>query len=305
MVEAEHPVSAVLVRGDGTVADSFGTIDAPLTWRSAAKPFQLEVSAELCSGEWAPQELAVGASSHTGQPSHVDLVTGVLGKLGLGEDHLFCGPDWPSHATSRAAAHRASDAPRSIWNNCSGKHSFMAGACAGCGWEADYRPPDHPLQVRIRQRVEERAGQRVTDVTDGCGVPCFVLPLPAMARAWASLGRAVEREEGWLGRVGAAMAAYPMEAGGVHRIDSDAMALAKRRVVAKIGAEGLLCLAIPGDDAAIVLKVTSGNDLARAVALYAVVERWFPGLLPPDVSQHAGIIKNVVGKVVGERVAVE
>ncbi len=299
-----HPVSAVLVRGDGVVADSFGTIDAPLTWRSAAKPFQLEVSADLVAGPWTDLELAVGASSHTGQPSHVELVGGILGRLRLGEEHLYCGPDWPGNNAAKAAAHRASDVPRAIWNNCSGKHAFMAGACGSCGWDADYRPPEHPLQVAIRQRVEERAGTRVDAVVDGCGVPCFVLPITSMARAWAELGRAVERGDGLLGRIGAAMAAHPVEAGGTHRIDTDTMALARRRVVAKIGAVGLMCVAVPGDDAAVVLKVASGNDLARAVALGAVMERWFPGLLAPEVAQHAGIVKNVVGKVVGERVAV-
>ncbi len=303
-MEAEHAVSAVLVRGDGVVADSFGVTDVPVTWRSAAKPFQLEVTAELVPGPWTDLELAVGASSHTGQAAHVDLVGGVLGKLGLGEEHLLCGPDWPSHGASKAAAYRASDSPRAIWNNCSGKHAFMAGACRTCGWDADYRPPEHPLQAAIRQRVELRAGTRVDTVVDGCGVPCFVLPITSMARAWAELGRAVERGDGLLGRIGAAMAAHPVEAGGTHRIDTDTMALAKRRVVAKIGAEGLMCVAVPGDDAAVVVKVASGNDIARAVALGAVMERWFPDLLPPEVAQHAGIVRNVVGKVVGERVAV-
>lgn len=304
VVEAEHAVSAVLVRGDGVVAERVGDVEPPVTWRSAAKPFQLEVSAPLTEREWSDRELAVGASSHTGMPVHVGLVREVLGRCGIGEDRLFCGADWPSDTRARNAALRAQDRPEAIWNNCSGKHAFMAGACAACGWEPDYREPSHPLQVAIRARVEERAGTSVAAVVDGCGVPCFVLPIGAMGRAWAQLGRAVRAGDGWLGRIGAAMAANPVEAGGVHRIDSDAMVASEGRLVAKIGAEGLLCVAVPGDDAAVVLKVGSGNDVARAIALGALMDRWFPGVLPAEGWNHHAVVRNVVGRVVGDRVAV-
>ena len=305
VVEAEHPFCAVLVRGGGEQEDQIGDIQGPMTWRSAAKPFQLEVSAALMPADWADRELAVGASSHTGQPVHLELVETVLSKGGVGVGNLFCGADWPSHSATRNAAIRGSEHPLPIWNNCSGKHAFMAGACHACGWEADYRGPGHPLQQQIRQRVEERAGQRVDSVVDGCGVPCFVLPIVAMARAWASLGRAVERGDGLLGRIGSAMAKFPVEAGGVHRIDSDCMALAKQRVIAKIGAEGLICVAVPGADSSVVVKVRSGNDLARAVALGAVMERWFPGVLPAEVWNHSAVIRNVVGREVGVREVVD
>jgi L-asparaginase II len=300
-VETEHEVAAVLVRDDGRVEEAIGPVDAPVTWRSAAKPFQLEVTAPLAGYDWKERELAVGASSHWGEPVHVALVEGVLARSGLSEAHLYCGPDWPGHFPSKKAAIRATDLPRPIWNNCSGKHSFMATACAICGWDADYRPVDHPLQAKIRASVAERTGHPASSVVDGCGVPSFVLPIGAMGRAWAGLARSVRDGDGWLGRIGAAMQAWPVEAGGEGAVDTSVVQRATRRVIAKVGAEGLICVAVPDAMAAAVVKVRTGSEAARAVALAAVLERWFPGLVPQETFAEWTLVRNVVGREVGER----
>ncbi len=302
-LESEHPVTAVLVV-DGRVREAIGDPAALATWRSAAKPFQLEVSFPATGLDVPDRWLAVGASSHWGQDVHIAVVREVLAACGNGPEALFCGADWPSHPGARTAALRATDAPRAIWNNCSGKHAFMAGACRVHGWEADYRPVEHPLQERILARVIDRAGTPVTTVVDGCGVPCFVLPLEGMARAWSALAAETSAGTSVLGRIGRSMADFPVEAGGEGAIDTAMMAAATRPVVAKVGAEGLLDLAIPGERAGIAVKVWTGDASARAVAVSAVLARWYPGLVPPEIFRRYAEVRNVVGRVVGERVAV-
>jgi L-asparaginase II len=303
VVEAEHPVAAVLV-ADGVIREAVGPVDRPVTWRSAAKPFQLEVALPLSGLEASDRWLAVGASSHWGQPVHVGLVEEILRAGGIDERALRCGADWPSHPAAKVAALRSGDSPRAVWNNCSGKHAFMACACHAQGWDPDYRPPDHPLQGAIARRVAERTGHPVHAVVDGCGIPCFVLPIGAMARAWAGLATEARDGATRLGRIARAMAAHPVEAGGEGAVDSAIMAGATAPVVAKVGAEGLINVAVPQAGAAVVVKVWSGNDAARAVALGALLDRWFPGLVPPEVLARYGEVRNVVGQVVGGRALV-
>ena len=79
-------------------------------------------------------------------------------------------------------------------NNCSGKHAGMIALARHKGWLAQgYALPDHPVQRECLTEVARWAGlpvARVPHATDGCGVPSFVLPLRAMALAWARLGAA-------------------------------------------------------------------------------------------------------------------
>ncbi len=294
--ESEHAVAAVLF-ADGAVREQVGPIDRAVTWRSAAKPFQLEVTLPLTGLAPGDRQLAIGASSHWGQPVHTALVGEVLTAAACTEGELYCGRDWPSHPASK----RAAEGARAVFNNCSGKHAYMAGACRACGWDPDYRPVVHPLQQRILSRVIERTGAPVETVVDGCGVPCFVLPIPAMGRAWAALATEAAGGSTPLGRIGRAMSAWPVETGGEGAIDTAVMAGAGGRAVAKVGAEGLICVAVPAAGASVIVKVWTGDATARAVALGALLERWFPNLVSAEVFAGYSVVRNVVGQDVGRR----
>jgi L-asparaginase II len=298
VVEARHRVHAVIVDG-GQVVERVGD-DVVTTWRSGAKPFQLEVTAELAGLGRDARDLAIGASSHSAEAVHVERVRSLLARSGCGEPDLFCGAHAPVHGPSADLLARNGERPTPIHNNCSGKHTFMAASCRECGWDRDYRPASHPLQRRILDRVAERAGRRPTTVTDGCGVPCFVLPISAMARAYGELADA---RDGWLGAIGAAMAQHPRLVSGTGRDDGAAALAATRPIVAKVGALGLMCVAVRGSSRALVLKVESGDGDARPVALAALLRHAFPGLVPDDALAPFHVVKNVVGDVVGDRVA--
>jgi len=57
------------------------------------------------------------------------------------------------------------------------------------GWPtARYLAPGHPLQLAVRNTVEELAGQQISAAgVDGCGAPLFALTLGGLARAYRTL----------------------------------------------------------------------------------------------------------------------
>ena len=96
--------------------------------RSAAKPFQaLPVIEDGAADRFAlsSEELALACASHNSERRQVELVRGLLARIGCGESDLACGPHRPlsqdlALPTERDAA--SDDVPRSpVASNCSGK----------------------------------------------------------------------------------------------------------------------------------------------------------------------------------------
>jgi L-asparaginase II len=295
-VESEHPVSAALVQ-DGAVRWAVGP-DISSFWRSACKPLQLLTAlGELSPGvvtELSEEDLAVGAASHSGQPHHVARVGSLLERFGIAEEELRCGAHWPVHEPSA----RQLRACRAIHNNCSGKHTFMLAACQARDWSRDYLPAEHPLQVRNRSTVERWGGAPVDIAVDGCGVPTFHTTLSSQARAFSRL--AVEMNgDSLAGRIGRAMAAHPEYTSGDDRLDLAVVRQAREPLAAKVGAEGLFCIARPATGQGIAVKVHSGQEAALAVAVRAVLDEVAPGVMDGDWPWWT--VRNVAGKVVGER----
>lgn len=307
-IETVHPVSAVLCGPDGAVIERVGD-PMTTTWRSAAKPFQLQASLSLLPDEviarLEAEDLAIGAASHSGQPEHVARVqrlASVLGEsLALGE--LRCGGHAPVYAEAAAALAQAGRAIEPIHNNCSGKHIFMIAASHAVGLPgSDYRDPAHPVQRRVRELVDLHSGDSVAGVViDGCGVPCFVLPLQAMARAWARFAEATDTNDGVLGSIGAAMSRHVWAMSGDERLDLAIAGRSREPLVSKVGAAGLICVAVPHARRGIALKVHSGDAPARAVAIGGAIERWFPGLVPRDAVDRWRVVRNVIGRPIGDR----
>jgi L-asparaginase II len=295
------------LQDDGTARPFFGVgSDLRTTFRSAAKPFQLEASLDLLPDALATtltlEELALGSASHHGEREHIATLDRLLRKLGRGPEHLYCGAHEPLAPDAARALHASGLLPEVLHNNCAGKHAFMACASAAQGYAPDYRPAGHPLQERVRQALEQRVGHALTTVVDGCGVPCFVLPLSSMARAYAQLARSVAAGGGGrLARIGQALRAYPRLMSGTGAFDGW---LNESGVIAKIGAQGLLCVAIPARSLGVAIKIESGVDAARSVACAALFERFLPGLLPA-LPERFYVLRNVVGDRVGELAALE
>jgi L-asparaginase II len=306
VVEAAHRVHACASDATGQLIFRVGA-DVETTFRSAAKPFQLESSLSLLpesvSRALSSADLALGSASHHGEPEHVAGLEHLLGKLGRGREHLYCGVHEPMSAEAARTLHARGQFADVLHNNCAGKHAFMAAASATRGHPPDYRPAQHPLQQAIRQQLAQRVGHALTSVVDGCGVPCFVLPLSSMARAYAQLAVSVASADGsWLARIGRALRAQPLLMSGTGAFDG--WLIESANVIAKIGAQGLVCLAIPERGFGMAVKLESGVDVARPAACVALLARFLPGLVPA-LPEHFYALRNVMGDRVGELAVTE
>jgi len=318
-VETRHPVRAVAVQmtpgGVQTVWASGAPTRSP--WRSAGKPFQLLASVEamdaaahsentpFTSRSLSDIDLAIGASSHSGQPGHTRVVEDLLRRFGRTVADLRCGAEPPAHRETFHDVLRSGEGPSALHNDCSGKHALMLGACTARGWDLEYRPSSHPLQQAIRDTVARAAGEPPEAAVDGCGVPVWILSVGAMAAAWAGLAAAMADpdRDPLLGRIGHAMAENPWHVSGDGRIDLRLAAAARETYVGKIGAEGVFCVALPERRIGIALKVASGNDAAVAVSARAAIDTVAPGALSADPGFPWSTVRNVVGDDVGHRVA--
>lgn len=301
-VESVHAVSAVLVEAGSprwSVGPDLGTF-----WRSGCKPFQLLNSLACLDpavvAALPDEDLAIGASSHSGQPVHTERVAALLAQFELSASHLRCGAHWPMHEPSARLLMAAGNPCTTLHSNCSGKHTFMLAACRARGWSEDYRSLAHPLQQGNRAVLGDWMGHAPDTAIDGCSIPTFFAPLSAMARAFARL--AVEMaDRGPAGRIGWAMQRHPDLTSGTDRLDLAVVRGGAEPITAKIGAEGLFCIALPHRRQGLVLKCHSGNADALAVAIPAILNEVAPGLLAASEWPWA-VVSNVAGLTVGDRI---
>ena len=120
-----------------------------------------------------------------------------------------------------------------------------------------------------------------------------------MARAWAQL--AVSRDEATtLGKIAYSMRTHPEQVSGTGRLDQLISQRSGGALITKIGAAGLLCGAFSEEGLGFAMKITSGNEDIRPAAAFAVLDRWFPGLINHNHDRRWAQRRNVVGKVIGE-----
>ncbi len=281
--ESRHRIQAVAMPAQGPRLLETADTDRATTFRSAAKPFQLLPLVERGHAErWKfnDEEVAVMCSSHTGAARHLELVRGILERIGVAETELACGYHDPLDPDSLAhtRAHPLDRSP--VYNNCSGKHAGMLCLAVSEGWpRGGYERLGHPVQQLMRRTVAEMCGvtpESMGVAVDGCSVPVFALPLSAMALGYARFAAA--RAEGdararALDRIRRAMMSYPRATGGEARFSSRLMEAAPGRWVAKGGAEGLECLGWNEPGVGIAIKAEDGATRPLAPAMHAVLER--------------------------------
>ena len=264
LVESTHTGDVAVCDAAGRLHAFAGDPERMLFGRSCQKPLQGAVSlAAMDVEDLTDDEVGVLCASHAGEPAQVAAVRLLLRR----------GP--VSTTALRNPRDRATRGARSrIWDQCSGNHAGFLVASRHRGWDLEtYRRPDHPIQRRVT-----RAVSMATDVerprigVDGCGIPVHGVPLRAMATMFARLGtpERLGRLEPAAVRVVRGMLASPHMVGGTNRLDTDVMA-ATGNVVAKEGAEGLVCAALLTIGLGVALKVTDGNGRRLAPAFLAVL----------------------------------
>ncbi|MFW6193053.1 MAG: asparaginase [Gemmatimonadota bacterium] len=285
--ESRHEVHAVAVRADGDAASSYGDPDLEAYWRSSMKPFQalpLVEDGVTSALKMTARELALCCASHVGSRAHLEVVRGLLARLELDEADLACGPHRPFDDDEADRILREGGSYGRLHNNCSGKHAGMLALSLHHGWGPDgYHAFDHPVQARIRSSLDRWIDGDVDSLgwgVDGCGVPTPSLPLRQMALACARLGRAARRAEDAPAAVVGAMTEHPHLVSGPGRPVTRIMEATSGRILAKEGAEGVFCMAVPAEDLGVALKVVDGAGRARTpAALHVLSER---GVLGPE-----------------------
>ncbi len=312
-------VAENVFRGSIAVVDQQGRLIAAcgdphyLTYmRSCAKPLQAAAVLEKGVGatfHLEQREIAVLCGSHNGEDFHVEAVASILHKLGLGEENLLCGVDHSYNAQRREWMLAQGWPKRSIFNNCSGKHSAMLALAVQEGWDLDtYYQPDHPVQRWIHQRVAAYAGLTPAQVligVDGCGVPVFAMPLSRMALAYSRLlshHGLTEAQSQAAAAVVAAMAAYPQMVAGTGEFCTALNGAGEGRWVGKKGSDGVYCFAVQGGPA-LAVKVEDGNMRVLPLVVMAALAQL--DLLTPAQSQQLASFtqwenRNVRGELVGQ-----
>jgi L-asparaginase II len=199
----------------------------------------------------------------------------ILAKAGCTSEALACGAHAPFDAHARRQLEEAGLAPGRLHNNCSGKHAGMLLLARVRGWETEgYQRVEHPVQGRMLAEVARwaRLPQEAVGLgTDGCGVVTFALPLRHMALAYASLAAAVRAGDPGPARIVAAMNAHPEMVAGEGRLCTELSRVGGGRIFAKLGAEGVYCVGVPGAELGIALKVEDGADRAVGPAIVGVL----------------------------------
>lgn len=269
--ESRHVGAGVVVDATGRVIDSVGDVTASIYPRSTMKPFQA-LAVRRAGALFSDEELVLTTASHAGTAAHQALALHMLESFDHVEADLGCPPDMPF---DRGTA-RTMDGPRRLAMNCSGKHAGMLAACRVNGWdEASYLDIEHPLQQRVRSVVEEYTHETVDLVgTDGCGAPVFPLTLTGLARGFAGV---VARADDDSAALTDAVLAHPWAIDGVGRANT--VTIERLQVLAKLGAEGVMVMGLPGG-AAVAVKVLDGSQRAGTLAALALLER--NGLVASD-----------------------
>ena len=257
----------------------YGDPAAATFWRSALKPFQALPVVEDGAAEafgFDAEHLALACGSHGGRREHTDRVREMMAALEVDEDALHCGPHLPYDAEAALAIECTGGRPGRLHNNCSGKHAAMLALAAHRGWDPDgYWRLDHPLQRRIRAAMAKWIDSEPAKLrweTDGCGVPTPFQSLREMAAAYARLARSAAAGELGPAAVVGAMMAHPHLTSSSGREALAVMRAGAGRLLAKEGAEGLLCVAAPVEAWALALKIEDGSRRAVGPALVAVLD---------------------------------
>lgn len=208
---------------------------------------------------------------------HTSRVRGWLKTLGLAEDDLRCGAQTPDDTPARHGLRAEGKSPGQVHNVCSGKHCGFLTLSRHLGGGPEYIEPDHPVQIAVRQAIEEMAEESSPGFgIDGCSAPNFVLSLKGYARALARMGKPETlgaTRGAAANRVVGAMAAHPLLLDGAGKATTELTIAAKGKAVVKYGANGVYSAILPGQGIGIALKIADGNMPASEAAIAALLVR--------------------------------
>jgi L-asparaginase II len=277
--ESVHRGDIVEVDVNGRLIRGLGDPDRIVTLRSCVKPFGVAALIEaggIDAFDLEPAEIAIMASSHSGEDLHVRTIQAMYRRAGASQALIATGIEgMPLDQLTATRLARDGEQPGPIRHMCSGQHSVFILLSRLRGWDpASYWHDDHPAHVAYREVVARAFGttpDRLKTAIDGCGVNTYAFPLREVARAYAMLAdpSAVSPSDSRaslapaLTAVRDAMLANPEMVGGTRdRLDTSLMKALPGRIVSKAGMEALRGLAIlPG------ARATGASDTATGMAV--------------------------------------
>ncbi len=256
VVESVHRGDIVEVDAAGRMLHVLGDPDRIVYLRSTVKPLGL-VSLLRAGGQHefdlTSEEIAIMASSHSGEDVHVRTIQALYRRIGISQSVLACGTEgMPIDPLTAARLARDGERPGPLRHMCSGQHSALVLLAKLGGWELEtYWQAEHPAQVAYRDGVaaayDVPPGSMQTGI-DGCGILTYAFPLREVARAYAMLADPSALPDSdpraplakHLTTIRDAMIAHPeLIAGTRDRLDTSLMKAAAGRVVSKSGMEAL------------------------------------------------------------------
>jgi len=290
LVESLHLGHLIVLNADGSTYLSKGSPDLPIYPRSAIK--SLQAAAMLKAGlKVEAKELAIICASHSGSQNHIDLVTKMLTTRDISISQLKNAVDKPLGEKEKISW---GEKPASqLAQNCSGKHAGMLITCQQNGWDMNtYLDLNHPLQVAIKNEIEELSGEKVSAVSiDGCGAPLFAISLIGLARAILNL---VKSKDDLYQQIVSACTKYPESVAGDGRLTTRMMQ-AVPGLFMKEGAEGVQVCAL-SDGRVIAIKIIDGSWRPVAPIIMEIFKSW--GVEMPDESVKIYGGASVIGEVI-------
>jgi L-asparaginase II len=280
LVESIHRGSLAVAHATGAPILALGDVTRPVYPRSAIKIVQALPLLETGAAEqfgFGDEAIALACGSHVGAPRHVAVARGMLGRLGLDESCLACGPAIPLGTKAAQVLAASGQPPTAFHHNCSGKHAGLLAAALAIGAPVEgYTDAGHAVQRHVQGALSTLTGGDLTgDVCgiDGCCVPTWAIPLDRLARLFARLATG-----------------EPELVAGPGRADTVVMAALPSRIYMKTGAEGVYCGALPELGLGFALKVDDGALRASAAAVMPLIEHLLPearGLVKRSVLRTA------------------
>jgi L-asparaginase II len=330
LVEAVHRGDVVEVDAAGRMLHVIGDPDRLVNLRSAVKPFGLLALLRAPGRETldlTSEELALMASSHSGEDLHVRTLQAMYRRLQIPTAALQPGVAAPLDALTAARLARDGERPNAVRHMCSGQHSVFLVLAKLNEWPLDgYWEPEHPAQrayaAAIAAMFGVRADKLVTGV-DGCGILTYAFRLREVAEAYAVLAdptalpasdpRSVLAAD--LVTVRDAMISHPeMVAGSRDRLDTSLMKAADGGIVSKSGMEGLrgvgILPGVRGDGVGatgVAVKIEDGDSGDRATYAATVEALRQIGALdgqalrslaryhrPPSLDPHGQVVAEAI-----------
>jgi L-asparaginase II len=328
-----HRGDIVEVDATGRVIRALGDPNRPVLLGTCGNPFGLVALIEaggVEAFELEPAEIALLASSHSGEDLHVRTLQAVFRRSMLSQSLLACGAEgMPLDPLTAARLARDGEKAGPVRHMCSGEHAVLLLLSKLKGWDLEtYWQPGHPALAAVMAALASALGAvpgKLETTLDACGLATVSVPLHDVARLYAFLadpaGVAASDPRAAVAPalriVRDAMLASPeMVAGTRDRLDTSLMKAAPGRLVSKTGGEALRGVAVLGGQRAnggetrpsgVAIKIEDGGGRARASWAASVEALHQVGLLDPQALRglarfHRPATRDPHGRIVSNAV---